>query len=447
MGGRDSKTPEEGRCSESPDEGGCSKAPGVKRCSKTLDMRRCLEKPAQLGDSKKPVIGARVFIRGVYAGVLACMAMLCISGDAGTAQGSNHGGIQIPWWGQQTEWRLARGISTLHYGTGNDIPAAVMETVMLSNRLAMFQEWDPGVTFSVGEKKMQEDQHIGNRGQRINWMRILDTGQQGVEMVVVEGQQQGINTVDEMYKYESTDEGYVRQGIMEYMIKVVMLDTGQLYESTTEACDTGQMYESTREVRDAGQLYEVWDTGQLYENTTEVWDTGQQAQRIKDASSDDILIDRFAFFGWCTSSRGTNAEEDTTGWRVQADQEEVPGHEGVPGREDVPGGETVPGREEFPGREEVSDNKKVLGCEAKNDAIALKTSFRNTYEQNPSVLEGGGGIIGNARLSLHETEQAYCRVSLRYSTWGQVRASIGTLVGQRSFHELLGWGEVVPLGY
>jgi hypothetical protein len=236
-----------------------------------------------LGDSKKPVIGARVFIRGVYAGVLACMAMLCISGDAGTAQGSNHGGIQIPWWGQQTEWRLARGISTLHYGTGNDIPAAVMETVMLSNRLAMFQEWDPGVTFSVGEKKMQEvqyigyrgqgftisvgekkmqeDQHIGNRGQRINWMRILDTGQQGVEMVVVEGQQQGINTVDEMYKYESTDEGYVRQGIMEYMIKVVMLDTGQLYESTTEACDTGQMYESTMEVRDAGQLYEVWDTG------------------------------------------------------------------------------------------------------------------------------------------------------------------------------------------
>ena len=64
-GGRDSKTPEEGRCSESPDEGGCSKAPGVERCSKTLDMRRCLEKPAQLGDSKKSVIGARVFIRGV----------------------------------------------------------------------------------------------------------------------------------------------------------------------------------------------------------------------------------------------------------------------------------------------------------------------------------------------------------------------------------------------
>ena len=125
---------------------------------------------------------------------------------------------------------------------------------------------------------MQEDQHIGNRGQRINWMRILDTGQQGVEMVVVEGQQQGINTVDEMYKYESTDEGYVRQGIMEYMIKVVMLDTGQLYESTTEACDTGQMYESTMEV----------------------WDTGQQPQMDLHNRADENLVDGFGFFGWCT---------------------------------------------------------------------------------------------------------------------------------------------------
>ena len=105
----------------------------------------------------------------------------------------------------------------------------------------------------------------------------------------------------------------MRQGILEYLIKV-------LYVSTTEACDTGQRYKSTREVWDNGHLYEVWDTGQLYENTTEVWDTGQQVQSIKDASSYDKLIDRFTFFGWCTSSRGTNVEEDTTGWRVHEDQ-------------------------------------------------------------------------------------------------------------------------------
>ena len=85
-----------------------------------------------------------------------------------------------------------------------------METVMLSNLLARFQEWDPGVTFSVGEKEMQEDQHIGYRGQGFNWTRILDTGQQGAEMVVVVCQKEGTYTVDEMYKYESIDEGYVR---------------------------------------------------------------------------------------------------------------------------------------------------------------------------------------------------------------------------------------------
>jgi hypothetical protein len=75
------------------------------------------------------------------------------------------------------------------------------------------------------------------------------------------------------------------------------------------------------------ELVVMVDTEQLYESTTEVWDTGQQAQRIKDASSDDNLIDRFTFFGWCTSSRGTNVEKDTTCWRVHADQEKV-GHGG-----------------------------------------------------------------------------------------------------------------------
>ena len=89
------------------------------------------------------------------------MAMLCISGDAGTAQGSNPDRMQTPGWAQQTEWRLDRGISTPHNGTGNDIPTALTETAMSSNLPARFKEWDPGVVSSVREKYMKQAQHIG----------------------------------------------------------------------------------------------------------------------------------------------------------------------------------------------------------------------------------------------------------------------------------------------
>ena len=86
------------------------------------------------------------------------------------------------------------------------------------------------------------------------------------------------------------------------------------------------------------------------------------------------------------------------------------------------------------------------------ELVALEfMAEQKTSRLNMSVGEVGERtakeeVIGSARSSSRETEQAYCRVSLRYSTWGEVRASTGTLVGQRSFHELLGWGEVVPLG-
>ena len=69
--------------------------------------------------------------------------------------------MQIPWWGQQTEWRLAWGTATLHYDTENDISTVVTETVMVSNLLARFKGWDLGVTSSVWEESMQQAEHIG----------------------------------------------------------------------------------------------------------------------------------------------------------------------------------------------------------------------------------------------------------------------------------------------
>ena len=91
--------------------------------------------------------------------------------------------MQIPWWGQQTEWRLAWEISTLHYDTGNDITTALTDTVMLRYLLARFKDRDPGVTSSVRER----------------CVRIPNTGQQGGEMAMMRGQKD-IFTATEMYQ-------------------------------------------------------------------------------------------------------------------------------------------------------------------------------------------------------------------------------------------------------
>ena len=88
----------------------------------------------------------------------------------------------------------------------------------------------------------------------------------------------------------------------------------------------------------------------------------------------------------------------------------------------------------------------TIGNEAKHDAIAQESSFRDKYEQTPFVLEGEGASLVVQRSSSRETEQVYCRVSLRFSTWGQVRASTGTLVGQPPYLVRRGLGEVVPVG-
>ena len=75
----------------------------------------------------------------VCAALIAWMAIIWISGDAGTALQTKHGGLQGPWWGS------TQGISTLNYGMGNDIPTAMVEEKMPDIQLMRSQEWDPGV--------------------------------------------------------------------------------------------------------------------------------------------------------------------------------------------------------------------------------------------------------------------------------------------------------------
>ena len=151
-----------------------------------------------------------------------------------------------------------------------------------------------------------------------------------------------------------------------------MLDTGQLYESSSEVqdaerlyevWDTGQLYESTSEVQDAEQMYEVLDTGQqymitveiggqrchkntklgtwfmevevpelrqMYESNREVWNTEQKADIDKYARAESSInsSSNSAFFDWCTSVRGTNAAGKTLFWGDPASQDML-------GRDDV----------------------------------------------------------------------------------------------------------------
>ena len=81
-----------------------------------------------------------------------------------------------------------------------------------------------------------------------------------------------------------------------------------------------------------------------------------------------------------------------------------------------------------------------------DDAIALKTRFRDMYEQKHYVLEGGGAsLVVKCRLHARQ-KKVYRRVSLTSSKWVEARASTDSLVGPHSFHEILGKGEVMPVG-
>jgi hypothetical protein len=229
---------------------------------------------------------------------------------------------------------------------------------------------------------------------------------------------------------------------------------------------------------------------QQYENNTVVWDTGQQAHMDQIARVDQDTVDQSASFGWCTNVRGTDAEGDATSLENYASQEMV-GHGGQYHRQhqagqrphhhqggghggrhqqearhshlQQQGGHSLLPRpageqtEQQAGRGHCQQRHPLLsqagrppegssGSEYKYDDIGLKISFRNRFEQNPSVLDGGGAsLVVRCRLQ-EERNKVYCRVTFRFSTWTEVHASTDTLVGQPPYLETRGWEEVVPFG-
>ena len=232
-----------------------------------------------------------------------------------------------------------------------------------------------------------------------------------------------------------------------------------------------------------GDLFkeEIPRVRQLYEINTVVWDTGQQAQDMGDQS---------ASFGWCTYFRGTDVEGDAPSLEDYASQEmlghrrqyrqqqpagQCPHHhqegghgghhqrEASHGHPPKQGGNNLllqpaghqPDQEAAGGQDQQhhpplsQDGRPPEGGavhEDKHDDISLKSSFRNKYEQNPSVLDGGGAsLVVRCRLQ-EERNKVYCRVTFRFSTWTEVHARIDTLVGQPPYLVRRGWEEVVPFG-
>ena len=114
--GEVSKQPAVGGVSTRFEEGDVSETPAVGRVSKTITEGGDSETPAEGGaskrsavggDSKKPAMREKLHIKGVCAALMACLAILWIRGDAGTAQQTKQGGLYEPWWGSATPGVLA----------------------------------------------------------------------------------------------------------------------------------------------------------------------------------------------------------------------------------------------------------------------------------------------------------------------------------------------------
>jgi hypothetical protein len=240
-----------------------------------------------------------------------------------------------------------------------------------------------------------------------------------------------------------------------------------------------------------GGLYEPWwgsatpGVLAMVENNTVVWGTGQIAR------VEQNMVDQSASFGWCTNDRGTDAEDDATSMKIYASQDMVGhggqyhqqhqagqrphhhqegGHGGHHQQEachshpQQQGGHSFLPRpaghqpEQQAGRGHCQHlrNQHMLqagrppegssGFENKYDDIGLKNSFRNRYEQNTSVLDGGrASLVVRCRLQ-EERNTVYCRVTFRFSTWPEVHASTDTLVRQLPYLVRRSWEEVVPWG-
>ena len=210
----------------------------------------------------------------------------------------------------------------------------------------------------------------------------------------------------------------------------------------------------------------------LYGNNMVVWDTGQRTHRAQPAKVEQNMIDQSAFFGWCTDVRGTNAGVDAMELieyesqkflsqssqcfrQQQAGQNHNQQHE-ERDHQGEPAGQSSQHKHQVGHVHQHLRHPHLLqagrppegssGFENKYDDIGLKISFRNRFEQNTSVLDGGGAsLVVRCRLQ-EEPNKVYCRVTFRYLTWNEVQARTDTLVGQPPYLETRGWKEVVPFG-
>ena len=162
------------------EEGDASETPAVGRVSKTITEGGDSETPAEGGasmrsavggDSKKPAIREKLHITGACAALMACLAILWISGDAGTEE-TKHGVPQEPWWGS-TLGMFAKGISTLNYGMGNDIPTARVEDMMPDFLRLRFRDWDQGEMGTVSEMYLHEDMHRVYMAKKVVWEYVI----------------------------------------------------------------------------------------------------------------------------------------------------------------------------------------------------------------------------------------------------------------------------------
>ena len=282
-----------------------------------------------------------------------------------------------------------------------------------------------------------------------------------------------------MIKVENVGQGCYKRNLPEAVfmeVEVPELSVPHLRVSNTEEWDTVQQSLGSK---------------QMYKIDKEVWNTGQQTHMDEHTEANHELVDGTAFFGWCTIFLGTNAGDGALNKEVHASQD-MRAHDGPKQQHDFRGllgadrgrpqrgesqhltrqaghrvgqragyahhhqahqvirqtdrsPEDVHGNEDVPGCEEVAGCDNSSGSEDRDlhDDIALKSSFRNRYEQKSSVLEGGGASLG-VKCRLHVKQNIVsCSVTFRYSKWGEIHAHIDTLNGQPPDLVRRGWGEVV----
>ena len=126
----------------------------------------------------------KLHITGACAAWMAYLAILWISGDAGTAQQTKHGGLYEPWWGSATPGVLA-----------------MVEDTQVDYLEMGHQGWDPGEMYiiregpTVKERYRSEGLHSVYKFEGMIWVYVI-TG------IVMEWDPGEIKSDSEMYLQE-----------------------------------------------------------------------------------------------------------------------------------------------------------------------------------------------------------------------------------------------------